>query len=61
MMFTALSGIRVRWCVILVSSERDTMQEFVSDPRDHAAEFLLRLAEYDKKERPACGQPGAAQ
>ena len=51
MMFTALSGIRIQRCVILVSSERDTMQEFVSDPRDHAAEFLLRLAEYDRTMR----------
>ena len=62
MMFTALSGIRIRRCVILVSSEQDTVQEFVSDPRDHAAEFLLRLAEYDRNARPASGgRPGAAQ
>lgn len=51
MMFTALSGIMIRQCVILVSSERDTMQEFVSDPRDHAAGFLLRLAKYDRTAR----------
>lgn len=53
MMFTALSGIRIQRCIILVSSERDTVQEFVSDPRDHAAEFLLRLAEYDRTARPS--------
>ena len=51
MMFTTLSGIMIRQCVILVSSERDTMQEFVSDPRDHAAGFLLRLAQYDRTAR----------
>ena len=51
MMFTVLTGIRIERCVILVSSEQDTTQEFLSDPRDHAAEFLLRLAEYDRKYR----------
>ena len=51
MMFRELTGIEIRQCVILVSSEQDTVQEFVADPRDHAAAFLLRLAKYDRMAR----------
>lgn len=46
MMFTALAGITIQQCVILVSSEKDTIQEFLCDPRDYTAAFLLRLERY---------------
>ncbi len=55
MMFRELSGIEIRQCVVLVSSERDTVQEFTADPRDHAAAFLLRLAKYDGMMRQHAG------
>ena len=48
MMFREMTGIAIKQCVILVSSERDTIQEFKADPYDHAAAFLLRLAEYGR-------------
>ncbi|MYD57183.1 MAG: PD-(D/E)XK nuclease family protein [Rhodothermaceae bacterium] len=46
MMFTALTGIAIQQCVILVSSEKDTIQEFLCDPRDYVSDFLLRLEQY---------------
>lgn len=52
-MYRELTGIEIRQGVILVSSERDTMQAFTSDPRDHALEFLKRLAAYDRDRREA--------
>lgn len=48
MMFKERTGITIKQCVILVSSERDTMQVFISDPYEHAVGFLMRLAEYDR-------------
>ncbi len=50
MMLKTLSGIEVNQCVIIVSSEQDTMQVFKSNPREYAAPFLLRLEQYDLKE-----------
>lgn len=52
-MYRELTGIEIRQGVILVSSERDTMQVFRSDPRDHALEFLKRLTIYDRNSREA--------
>ena len=52
MMFTDMTGMHIQQCVILVSSECDTMQEFISDPRKHSADFLARLHKYDAKIRP---------
>lgn len=51
MMFKEMTGIAIKQCVILVSSERDTIQEFLADPREHAAAFLLRLKEHERMER----------
>lgn len=51
MMFKEMTGIAIKQCVILVSSERDTIQEFLADPHDHAADFLLRLKEHERMER----------
>lgn len=53
MMFYGLTGIEIRRGVILVSSEQDTMQEFVTDLRKHADAFVGRLAAYDVKHRAA--------
>ena len=53
MMFYGLTGIEIRQGVILVSSEQDTMQEFVTDLRKHADAFAGRLAAYDVKHRAA--------
>lgn len=51
MMFTEMTKMKVEQCVILASSESDTIQEFRADPREHAAAFILRLQEYDRLER----------
>ncbi len=46
-MYEELTGIRINRAVILVSSERDTIQAFVSDITDYTRdEFLARLAIY---------------
>ena len=47
MMFREHTGIEIKQCVILASSEQYTMQEFRSDPRDYADKFTGRLATYD--------------
>ena len=51
MIFTEMTNITIKQCVILISSERDTTQEFFADPREHAGAFLLRLQEYDRLAR----------
>lgn len=50
-MFKEHTGITINQCVILVSSEKGTMQEFYSNPFDHAQGFLERLAQYDRCRR----------
>ena len=51
MMFTEHTNITIKQCVVLVSSEADTIQAFFSDPSEHAYGFLERLAAYDGKFR----------
>ena len=46
MMYEELTGIPIHQCVILVSSEQDTMQEFRAGTRDNREEFLRRLKAY---------------
>lgn len=53
LMFKEHTGITVKQCVILVSSEKGTMQEFLSNPFNHVSGFLERLARYDREARKA--------
>lgn len=49
MMYEELSGTHVGQAVVLVSSEKDTMQAFVADVSDYQSEFLERLKAYKAK------------
>ena len=60
MVFTEMTNITIRQCVVLVSSESDTTQEFLADPREYAGAFLLRLQEYDRLTRGCACRPDPA-
>lgn len=51
MMFKELTGIHISRCAIIISSEKNTIQTFLSDPAEYAHEFLARLAQYNSKFR----------
>ena len=46
-MLEELAGIAIQQGVILVSSEQDTMQEFIRDVTPYRAQFLERLEQYN--------------
>ena len=50
MMYKELTGVNVTQAVVLVSSEADTMQEFVVNLAEYKQPFLERLRKYQSKE-----------
>ncbi len=47
-MLEELAGITIRQGVILVSSEQDTIQEFILDVTPYRVQFLARLEQYNR-------------
>ena len=47
-MWEELSGVRISQIVILVSSRKGQLQEFIVNPDDYRGELLERISQYYK-------------